>query len=570
MNVPPLQTAADLLVMLDQKTDITAQRRRDLVSAVNRICDLVGCAPASLRLEVPGLRTRLASIRPAAHGVSPKTFANVRSLFISALEWAGAVEPTRAGVARKDPTWAPLVAGMAGSKRLSLGMAAFTNWCAANGIGPTEVGDAELERFGTWLGTRTLYARPRDVIRDTPRFWNEAARTVPGWPASTLSLISFRPASPNLGWEELPAGLRTEAEAYLALRANPDPFDNDPNAPNRPLAASTIRQQKEHIRLAVSVLLQGGTPAETLTSLTVLVEPDAFKAVLRHYHVKADGKANAFVVALAKTLIDVARYQVRVSDARLAELKKLASRLPPVPFDLTKKNKALLHELEDERMRARLVYLPDQLMRDVKAKLKSGARLRHAEAQVAVAIELLLSAPLRPQNLVDLNWSRNFKEPQGPKGNLLLYIPKDATKTKRRELIFEIPPELAANLRFYRREVLPQLGGDPNGDLFVVKGGGRKSQETLSEQITEAVRKVVGIHMTPHQFRHVAAMLYLDEHPEDFQTVTDLLGHAWSKTTQIYAGASTRRASRAYGAHVMAQREALILKRPRGRVRRRP
>ncbi len=67
--------------------------------------------------------------------------------------------------------------------------------------------------------------------------------------------------------------------------------------------------------------------------------------------------------------------------------------------------------------------------------------------------------------------------------------------------------------------------------------------------------------MTPHQFRHFAAALYLEEHPDGFQNVSDLLGHAWAKTTLVYAGSSSRRASRAYGAHVTQQRDALKLKR---------
>ena len=38
-----------------------------------------------------------------------------------------------------------------------------------------------------------------------------------------------------------------------------------------------------------------------------------------------------------------------------------------------------------------------------------------------------------------------------------------------------------------------------------------------------------------------------------------MLGHAWSKTTRIYAGSSSRRASRAYNQHLFKQREALKL-----------
>jgi site-specific recombinase XerC len=67
--------------------------------------------------------------------------------------------------------------------------------------------------------------------------------------------------------------------------------------------------------------------------------------------------------------------------------------------------------------------------------------------------------------------------------------------------------------------------------------------------------------LTPHQFRHLAAFLHLEEHPEDFESVSNLLGHAWAKSTRIYAGSSTRRASRVYGAHVLEQRRRLQLRR---------
>jgi integrase len=75
--------------------------------------------------------------------------------------------------------------------------------------------------------------------------------------------------------------------------------------------------------------------------------------------------------------------------------------------------------------------------------------------------------------------------------------------------------------------------------------------------------------MTPHQFRHFAAILYLEARPEDFETVRNLLGHGWSKTTLIYAGSSTRRAGQAYGKAMMEQREALKFIGRGNRLRRR-
>ena len=104
--------------------------------------------------------------------------------------------------------------------------------------------------------------------------------------------------------------------------------------------------------------------------------------------------------------------------------------------------------------------------------------------------------------------------------------------------------------------------------LFVTEKGTRKSQATLTVQIIDAIAQHVGIHMTPHQFRHFGATSYLEDHPEDFETARAMLGHAWSKTTRIYAGSSSRRASRAYNQHLFKQREALKLLRSRRKRRR--
>ena len=158
-----------------------------------------------------------------------------------------------------------------------------------------------------------------------------------------------------------------------------------------------------------------------------------------------------------------------------------------------------------------------------------------------------------------MNWQQHFGEPDGSRGKLLLHIAARDTKTKRQEIIVEVPDDVARRLRWYRRHVLSRLGADVNGYLFVTEGGSKKSQATLTQQITEAIARHIGIHMTPHQFRHFGATSYLEDHPEDFETARAILGHAWSKTTRIYAGSSTRRASRAYNQFLFKQREELKL-----------
>jgi integrase len=501
----------------------------------------------------------LSGIRPAAHGISAKSYSNLRSLLGAALQLANVTDPLGRGGAKRDPGWAALLRSVADDKRLSNGLAAFANWCARQGISPAEVGDTAVQQFLAWLETKTLHPRARDLVRGVPRLWNEASSQFECWPSTKLTALSFRPPARHLNWSDLSPGFRQDAEQYLALRANPDLFDERPEAPKRPLASTTLRQQREHLRLAASVLAQNG---EIAASLSELVRPERFKCVLRHYHNQANGEPNSFVIALAATLLQVAQHHVNATFDQVRELKRIASKLPSLPFDLTAKNKTLLRQLESDRLRAKLLFLPEQLMGEV-AKALEGGRVRFVEAQVAVAIDILLALPLRPQNLSSLSWQHNFSEPNGPRGNLLLHVAARDTKTKKHEIVSEVPDDVARRLRWYRRHVLPRLGADTNGHLFVTETCNQKSQETLTQQITEAIARHIGIHMTPHQFRHFGATSYLEQHPEDFETARALLGHAWGKTTRIYAGSSSRRASRAYNQHLFRQREALKLLRAR-------
>ncbi|MCI4680513.1 site-specific integrase [Rhodoblastus acidophilus] len=552
-------TLADVLAIVAE-AGLTASRKRDLISAINRLCEMAGRTPSDMPAEASALRAELRKILPARFGVSAKTFSNQRSLLAAALRQAGALDDMGRGFARRHPSWGPLMQAVGADTQLDDGLAAFANWCARSGISPDEVTDESMKLFAIWLETRTHCLKPRDVVRRTPLLWNRAGATIDGWPKTRLSPVSFRGPRRRLAWDDLSESFRRDAEAYLGKRAAPDIFHEEAAAPRRPLAPNTLRQQREHLRLAASVLVEVGMAVADVASLADLVERERFKTILRHYHGQQNGKPNAFAVALAKTLVQVAKHHVGASAEQVADLKALAAKLPPVPFDLTPKNKALLRQLESDGPRAGLLFLPETLLAKVASEMEAP-RLPFVEGQVAIAIDIQLACPLRPQNLSNLHWRRHFLEPDGPKGRLLLHIPAEETKTKRQDLTVEIPEDVARRLRWYRRHMLPRVGGDPNGFLFVTKNGDPKSQETLTQQIIETIARHVGVHMTPHQFRHFVATIYLDANPEDHQTAQAILHHASAKTTLIYAGSASRRASRAYGKILFEQREQLELAR---------
>src|SRR4051794_19630613 len=73
-----ITTLADVLAFLDN-TGMGGTRRRDMVSAIKRVCDMAGSTPACVPAEVLQLRETLSHIRPAAHSITVKSYSNIRS-----------------------------------------------------------------------------------------------------------------------------------------------------------------------------------------------------------------------------------------------------------------------------------------------------------------------------------------------------------------------------------------------------------------------------------------------------------------------------------------------------------
>lgn len=82
--------------------------------------------------------------------------------------------------------------------------------------------------------------------------------------------------------------------------------------------------------------------------------------------------------------------------------------------------------------------MPERLLAKIASNIDTPRPL-FVEVQIAIALDIQLAVPLRPQNLSSLHWLRHLIEPDGPKGKLLLHIPADEAKARRRDLTVKIP-----------------------------------------------------------------------------------------------------------------------------------
>src|SRR5205807_7270598 len=93
----------------------------------------------------------------------------------------------------------------------------------------------------------------------------------------------------------------------------------------------------------------------------------------------------------------------------------------------------------------------------------------------------------------------------------------------------------------------PAVIGRRQDALFVSRKGIPRALRTIGLAIQKSLLRHLGVKLTPHQFRHLAAKFYLDSNPGAYELVRQLLGHKYLKTTtNSYAGVDTRRAGRAH------------------------
>jgi integrase len=249
----------------------------------------------------------------------------------------------------------------------------------------------------------------------------------------------------------------------------------------------------------------------------------------------------------------------------LAALKKLRSKLGSLPSGLTEKNEALLRKFNDPRLVRQMLELPDRLWRQARRELAHSKSRAFVTLQTALALDCLLHVPLRMQNLTLLNFSKHLQWPQGA-GKPAMVVFNEAETKNKVILEFELVAALAERFRTYRDEIAPSVIGRRTDAVFVHASGQPRTQAALTVAIEKAILRHVGVRFTPHQFRHFAAKLILDENPGAIEQVRQMLGHENLKTTtNFYAGIDTKRAGRAHANLLMDLRAGALRGGPRKR-----
>jgi integrase len=412
------------------------------------------------------------------------------------------------------------------------------SYFSAVGIAPTAVTAETFAQFGAELIANSLKRDPGGVYRDSCKAWNRAALTIPRWPQLQVTVPDRRRRF-ALPLEAFPPSFQADLHRFLCERANPDVFSDSYCKPVQPV---TNEGRHQRVLMAATALVTSGFPMERITGLSVLVEPDNAKALLRMLLDRYGGKPTGYLHHIATLLKTIARHHAGSDEKMVAELRKLCSNLNSGKRGLTEKNKSCLRQFADPRKLAALLNLPRQLLAEVEHI--GGDRRREAvRVMLALAIGIELVIPLRIRNLRGLCLNRHIHR-SGER--VFLSISADETKNGN-PINAEFPPWLIRLLDRYVQHYRSRLLTTPSPWLFPGEDGEERSSG-FGVQIGDFIAKEIGVTMTPHQFRHLAAKLYLDRRPGDYETVRELLGHKDIATTmRFYREVDTVLAVQRYG-----------------------
>jgi integrase len=548
MNMPPFSgtelftqstdaTLADLMGLVETapfKTDplTNETRRRRVLGSLGRMARILGKSPESLVLNEAFL-DKVRKVKPRLHGIGKRSWENILVDFrYVCRELLGL--PMGRNPAPMSPAWEALINPINDPERRRL--YGFARWCSKNGIDPENVDDNVAARFRAHLETTSL-KKPYHSYRVMARFWNEWGGIDPNWPTYRFELTDQR-RTRTLPLEAFPASFAADIDHWARTNGEGDLLARLEDGPDRPLRASTIKGRRDQVLALASAAVRAGVPIETITDLERLVEVEVYRQGLVQL-INEYGKVTSWVENIARGMLPIARHHVRVEPDHYGALSALRKKLA-LPFEgLTARNKARLLQFDDPKTLQRLLSLPEVIYTRL-GKLDEINSVHARFAETALAIAILLAAPIRIQNLQGLNLESHVHRTRPPRQSrrspVKILIPGKEVKNGE-DISIPLPPDVVRFLDLFLKRYRPLLAPIHSPYLFSNRTTNRPlSKAQLGQRISELVLEEVGAEINPHMFRHLVAKIILDNVPGAYGLVKSALGHKSVHTTcRVYA-----------------------------------
>jgi len=574
MPTPPMATGgstaplsvATAIQMVETWSDLKPTRRRDLVSALQAVARMAEMPPSTVVLTPDFVRQRVLTVSAAQYGVSRSRLFNIRSQLRAVLQRAGTIDAKYLPIA---PEWQNLLDRLGPQSRH--GLTGFARFCTRCRVAPPMVSNETLEDFLRQVAERTVKPAPRQQIARVRNVWNNACDTIEGWPTQRLTMLS-KPEPFIKPLSAFPEVFRKDLKAFGdqmvgTVFDNPGDDQDDVGASpalirSKPVRASAAASRMSHVRWAASALINsGGLSITEVTSLGALVTPlENARSILRCLYQDAGNKPSARGAKVADVLRIVAKYYVRLPEEDLARIRKWGARFRQPWMGMTPKNDATVRQASHPARELKLMELPQVMMKTARQMRKNAPLLACWRALTATAIQLFARRMLRLANVCGLRLDRHLQRADPKSGPIThIYIPAEETKNSR-VISLPVAPDIGRMLDEWINDFRPLIAAADNFYLFPGNGAGDRSitPQALSLSVKRATKNFAGLAVTPHQFRHLAAYTFLDDHPDHYEEVRRQLGHASvTTTTRYYSGLESESAARRFDEVILSRRQTL-------------
>jgi integrase len=537
-------TFADLIAAIEQAAELPERTRRHWGCSARQIARWLDRPAAVIPARLNAVEVPLRQLHHVRVGVTAKTLANHRSNVRAALRWFGKEQDVPRHGIRLSADWTAF-RGKVG-RPLRDRLYSLFRFCSFRGISPGSVDDQVFDDYWRYRADTSALESSNSGRRSTARAWNACMGAIDDWPLQRLTEPPIM-AKAGPAWEDFPESLRTDIDGYLGGLAKPHRSFSGSRI--RPCKASTIHTRRAELMAVARMAVRLGVPINSLTSLAALLHPEVVEPVIEAYWQKNGNEPKVFTIDLGTKLLGIARQIGGLDQAAIDRLDEIRAALEDYRRSgLTPKNLQLIRQVLTEGIWSEVVSLPGVLMQQARLA-KDHAPIKAAvTAQLAVAIAILTFAPIRVSNLMSIELGKNLIKPGGLNSPYWLVFEHYDVKN-RVDLNFKFDQPLTDLIDEYIHEFRPTVLRGTNASwLFPGEGGKPKTTSGFSLQMIKRIQKAIGLRITPHQFRHAAAAIYLKHRPGDYETVRRLLGHRSIRTTiAFYCGLQTTQATEQFG-----------------------
>ena len=386
---------ADAIAAIEQASELPPSRRTHWVCSISQIAKALGRPPESIAARWGAVALKVNQLHHANSGVEWKTLANHKANAKAAIHWFRKDNELPGRGAPLIEEWRVLRRQLVDPSQLAK-LSGLIRYCSMKGIMPEAVDDAVVGAYMRYRGETTALATDTKARRAIARAWN-ASRGIKGWPQHTLTEPPVKTTREWPRWEDFLASLQEELQTYLTSLSRPRRGVDGKRL--SPCKASTIRTRRTDLISLAKKAVRIGTPIESITSLSALIDPCLVEKVIDDEWEKAGPEPKGTTIDLGKKVVAVAR-SIGLDEGILEELAEIRAKLEKHRVEgMTPKNMKLIRQVLNGEVWERVVNYPTLLMKQARS-LKDRAPVKAAVmAEVAVAIAILTLAPVRAANL---------------------------------------------------------------------------------------------------------------------------------------------------------------------------